>query len=158
MQTILIIVAIGCLLAYFGAWLLWSNRVQRYETAVKAAAMRWERTRAIFDNSLDAIVLVNPSGSIEELNPSGRRLFGYPATDIMRRDSPLIAELAPGRGRSSRLGVGPDGQTAVPRPRNGAPRRRDYVPVEVALVAIDLPDGLACRGGLPPISGSERPR
>ena len=142
MQAIWIIVAIGCLLAYFGAWLLWSNRIQRYETAVKAADAMG-RTRAIFDNSLDAIVLLNPSGSIEELNPSAERLFGYPATDIMRRDITLIAELAPGEGPFlKRLGVGPDG---IERPfRDHVTARRadgSYVPVEVALGMIDLPDG-----------------
>lgn len=56
------------------------------------------RLGAIFDSAMDAIVTVNPSGSIESLNKAAETMFGYPAEALLRRDISTIAPLAPGEG------------------------------------------------------------
>ncbi len=61
------------------------NRVaerQRIWDALRDVAAR---QKAIFESAIDAIIIVNESGSIESLNPAAERLFGYETETILRR-------------------------------------------------------------------------
>ena len=101
------------------------------------------RRKAIFEGTLDAIVLINPSGSVETLNPAASRLFGYPANDMVRRDISLVVDLAPGEGPFlERIGLGSNG-LAEPFRHHVLARRADggTVSVEAALGVMSLPDG-----------------
>lgn len=102
------------------------------------------RQRAIFDSVSDAIVLINPSGSIETINAAAERIFGYEAADLLRRDISTLIDIAPGEGPFlERLGLR-DGQLMkaelldVPgRDRHGEP-----VAMDVVLGTMTLPDGI----------------
>jgi len=56
------------------------------------------RQNAIFDSASDAIILINPSGSIETINPAAERMFGYRAAELLRRDISMLIDIAPGEG------------------------------------------------------------
>lgn len=57
------------------------------------------RQAAVFEGAKDAMLTINPSGSIETLNPAAARMFGYAPDDLMRRDVGILFEVAPDRGR-----------------------------------------------------------
>jgi PAS domain S-box-containing protein len=129
--------------AFVVACLAWSSNRARHKALFEAINAS-VRQAAIFNSALNAIVLINPSGSIEIMNPAAERLFGYPATDLLRRDISIIADLAPGSGAFlDRIGLGPAGLAA---PFRSSLRAHcadgGTVPVEVALGLMPLEDGM----------------
>jgi PAS domain S-box-containing protein len=134
---------VATIIAFVVACMTWSSNRARHKALVEAINAS-ARQAAIFNNALNAIVLINPSGSIEVMNPAAERLFGYPATDLLRRDIAIVADLAPGKGAFlNRIGLGPDG-LAVPFRSAIRAHRADggTVPVEVALGLMPLADGM----------------
>lgn len=57
------------------------------------------RQEAIFDSAKDGMIVLNPSGSIESLNPSAAAMFGVPSESLLRRDIGALFEIAPDRGQ-----------------------------------------------------------
>lgn len=57
------------------------------------------RQEAIFDSAKDGMIVLNPSGSIESLNPSAAAMFGVPSESLLRRDIGSLFEIAPDRGQ-----------------------------------------------------------
>ncbi|MGZ8335369.1 MAG: sensor histidine kinase [Allosphingosinicella sp.] len=56
------------------------------------------RYSAILNSARDGIIIINPSGSIESLNPAAARMYGYSAEELIRRDVGLLLNLAPFHG------------------------------------------------------------
>jgi len=103
-----------------------------------------ERRRAIFDSVTDALVIINPSGSIETLNHFAEQLFGYSERELLRRDIGTLIDIAPGDGPFlDRLGFREE-QIERPDRIDVIGRRRDgeAVIVDVALGTMPLPDGI----------------
>ncbi len=126
------------------AFLLWKSRQERYRATGEAHDLA-TRQKAIFENAFNAIILINPSGSVEILNASAERLFGYSATTLLRRDISVIVDIAPGDGPFlDRLGLNEEGAIAHPfRPLIQATRADGTtVPVEAALGLMPLEDGV----------------
>lgn len=102
------------------------------------------RQRAVLDSTTDAIITLNPSGSIESLNRAARSMFGYGEHELLRRDVSVLFDIAPVRGEArtflDRLGLrhGAGGRTleVIGRRRDGGP-----VPTEVAISPMRLPTG-----------------
>jgi len=67
--------------------------------ALRAAQDQASRQAAVFDGAKDAMITINPSGSIETLNPAAATMFGYAPDDLMRRDVGILFEIAPDRGQ-----------------------------------------------------------
>ncbi|WP_347271251.1 CHASE3 domain-containing protein [Rhizorhabdus histidinilytica] len=102
------------------------------------------RQRAIFDSATDGIILINPSGSIETINPAAERMFGYSADQLLRRDISTLVDIAPGNGSFlERLGIR-DGQLQKTEliDLTGRDRQGEPVPVDVVLGTMPLPDGI----------------
>ncbi|KQX20312.1 histidine kinase [Sphingomonas sp. Root50] len=102
------------------------------------------RQRAIFDSATDAILLINPSGSIETINPAAERMFGYTAEQLIRRDISTLVDIAPGDGVFlERVGVR-DGQLQRTEliDLNGRDAHGEPVPVDIVLGTLPLPDGI----------------
>jgi len=109
---------------------------------MRAVAARQE---AVFDSAMDAILTLNPSGSIESINKAGERMFGWTASELARRDVGLLLDLAePGEGAFlKRLGLTGRG-LADGDLREVKARRSDgrSFPADVALGAMRLPSGI----------------
>ena len=100
------------------------------------------RSVGIFDSAMDAIITFNPSGSVENLNKAAERMFGYRPDELIRRDSSLLMDLAPGEGLFlDRLGLDSELGSGA---REFTARRKDGAtfPAEAALGAMRLPDGV----------------
>ncbi|MES2498057.1 MAG: CHASE3 domain-containing protein [Pseudomonadota bacterium] len=113
------------------------------------------RQQAIFDSVTDSIVLINPSGSIETINPAAERMFGYTTEQLLRRDISTLVDIAPGEGPFlERLGYR-DGQLQKTELIDLAGRDIDGepVPVDVVLGTMVLPDGIHIIAALRDASG-----
>jgi PAS domain S-box-containing protein len=64
-------------------WHGYLQDVTERQNAAAALETSEERLRAVFDGADDAIFTVDPDGNITSLNAAGRRMFGYPAEDIV---------------------------------------------------------------------------
>ena len=126
-----------------GGLLLWRYIITRRRLLeqVRATAARHE---AIFNSAIDAIITLNPSGSIETINTAAERMFGYRGAELDRRDVSLILDLTDDGAAPflTRLG---ESQGALERGllRELTARKRNgtQFPVDVALGAMVLPTG-----------------
>ncbi len=66
--------------------------------ALRRVADLAARQEAIFDGAKDGMIVLNPSGSIESLNPAAARMFGYEEGELRRRDVAVLFDAAPERG------------------------------------------------------------
>lgn len=137
MFTVLAVTALG------SAFLIWryvATRSALLESLEAAAA----RHSATLDSAFDGIVTLNPSGSIETLNPAAERLFGWSAQEIERRDVGLLVDLAEnGEGAFlERLGASHGKlEQGLQLELSGKRRDGERFPIDVALAAMDLPTG-----------------
>lgn len=102
------------------------------------------RQRAIFESATDAIILINPSGSIETINPAAERMFLYNAAELLRRDISTLIDIAPGEGSFlSRLGVR-DGRLTKTELIDvvGRTSAGETIALDVVLGTMELPDGV----------------
>lgn len=102
------------------------------------------RQQSVFDSAIDAIITLNPSGSIESVNTAAERMFGYGQEELQRRDISLLIEIAPdGEGEFLKRLGGSQGALEGGLLRQLQATRRDgtLFPVDVALGAMALPTG-----------------
>ncbi|HEV2081050.1 MAG TPA: CHASE3 domain-containing protein [Brevundimonas sp.] len=124
--------------------LIWRFVATRTALTTRLAASA-ARQQATLDSAIDAIVTLNPSGSVESVNAAGERMFGWPAAELARRDVGVLIEDLAGNGEGaflSRLGAS-QGTLEGGIVQELTARRRDgsSFPVDVALGAMDLPTG-----------------
>jgi len=124
----------------FLVWRYLATRGVLLERLQAAAA----RHAATLDSAFDAIITLNPSGSIETLNPAAERMFGWRAEELIRRDVSLLIDLA-NNGEGSfldRLGASQGALAAgLLQELNGKRRDGETFAADVALGAMDLPTG-----------------
>jgi PAS domain S-box-containing protein len=102
------------------------------------------RQQVIFNSAIDAIVTLNPSGSIETVNVAAETMFGYSAAELDRRDISLLVDIATdGDGEFlKRLGASQGAlERGLIRQMEAKRRAGDVFPVDVALGAMHLPTG-----------------
>jgi two-component system sensor kinase FixL len=63
-----------------------SDRVQ-LEEQLRASEERW---RAVIDSAVDGIVVIDPRGTIESINPAAVRLFGYSTEETIGRNISML--------------------------------------------------------------------
>jgi PAS domain S-box-containing protein len=49
-----------------------------------------ERTRAIVNAAMDAIIMISERGTIDSVNPAGERMFGYPAEEMIGQNVRML--------------------------------------------------------------------
>ena len=124
--------------------MIWRHLVTRRALMNRMTAVM-ARQEAVFDSAMDAILTLNPSGSIESINPAGERMFGWSAPDLNRRDVGLLFDLAdPGdQPFLNRIGASPESlEGGVLREMRARRRNGETFPIDVALGAMRLPTGV----------------
>jgi PAS domain S-box-containing protein len=132
------------LLAILGVAALLVHRHTRSRQAL-LERIGHERARqvAIFENTLDAVVTLNASGSIETLNRAAEAMFGYGRQELVRRDAATLINLAPGEGLFVvRLALGEEQGAGAVREHVGRRKDGSTFPAEVALAVMKAKDGL----------------
>ncbi|MGE3521045.1 MAG: PAS domain-containing protein, partial [Vicinamibacterales bacterium] len=49
-----------------------------------------ERLRSVIDSAVDGIIVIDPSGRVESVNPAAERLFGYSAAEVVGRNVSML--------------------------------------------------------------------
>jgi two-component system cell cycle sensor histidine kinase/response regulator CckA len=119
-----------------------------------------ERFRALLDAAPDAIVAVNPDGSIALVNAQAERLFGYARAELLGKS---VDVLVPNRFRGTHP-AHRNGYFAAPQPRpmgagtELAGRRKDgsEFPAEISLSSIDTPEGRLVSAAIRDVSDRKR--
>ncbi|NSX32778.1 response regulator [Brevundimonas vesicularis] len=109
---------------------------------VRATAARQE---AIFDSAIDAILTLNPSGTIETMNAAAARMFGWSAEMLGRRDVSVLLETADrdDAGLMARIRAGgADATGGLVQEMIGRRRSGEGFPVDVAFSPLALPAGV----------------
>ncbi|TZG27984.1 response regulator [Sphingomonas montanisoli] len=142
-QLIWLAIAIIAAIVAIAGYMFGQNRRLRNELALDAADAA-ARQHAIFNSVSDAIILINPSGSIETINPAAETIFGYRTENLLRRDISTLVELAPGEGSFlDRVGYRegtldhPARMDLVGHCANG-----NTIALDVVLSVMPLPDGV----------------
>ncbi|MBB4859588.1 PAS domain S-box-containing protein [Novosphingobium chloroacetimidivorans] len=122
---------------------MWKTRRERWSVMV-AEADASARNRAILNSTSDAIVILNPSGTIENVNAAARSVLGYEPAELRRRDVSVVLDIADGDGSfHERIGLsGGKLQRTLFLDRHARTRDGRVVPVDVALGLMPVPDGL----------------
>ncbi|WP_420146133.1 ATP-binding protein [Sphingobium sp.] len=137
-----ILVALSSLSLALALLGLWRQRVAQYHGELNAFDAA-QRNETILDSTIDPIIIVNPSGSIETINKAASRMLGYDPADLSRRDFDVISDIAPGVGSFlDRIGL-VDGELKMPYWTDRQVRHQNgrLLPVDIALGVMTLPDG-----------------
>lgn len=107
---------------------------------IRATAARQE---AIFDSAIDAILTLNPSGTIETLNAAATRMFGWSAEDLGRRDVSVLMEDDGGDGLISQIRArGAEASNGLISELTAKRRDGTRFPIDVAFSPMVLPTGV----------------
>ena len=103
------------------------------------------RRKAILDAAMDAILTLNPSGTIEGLNAAALRMFGYSEEELLRRDVGMLFASQPTAGvvalqfREMNLA---EGQPGVLKEIHGQRKDGTTFPADAAITLSKLAEGL----------------
>jgi PAS domain S-box-containing protein len=64
--------------------------VSEHRRAQEALKESTEKLRAVLDAALDGIVLIDPAGSIQMVNPAVKKLFGYPPEELLGQNVSIL--------------------------------------------------------------------
>ncbi|BBD96766.1 PAS domain S-box protein [Sphingobium amiense] len=121
---------------------VWRNRASRYELELSAYEAA-QRNETILNSTIDPIIIINPSGSIETINLAASRMLGYQPNELARRDFDLISDIASGVGTFlERIGLA-DGTLRTHFWTDCLVRHKSgrKLPVDIALGVMALSDG-----------------
>lgn len=98
------------------------------------------RTRAVIDNMLDGLITLNEDGTIESLNASAAKTFGYKASEVVGRDIDQLVRFPGPTNGSDPPGLESDLQAAMGGPKEFAGKRQggSSFPLEMSLSAMRL--------------------
>lgn len=140
-----LVLAVLCVLGaaiVAAAWLLWRSAAAR-SAALAQAREANARNLAILDGTADAILILNPSGTIETINAAAERLLGYRSAELERRDIAALVDLAPGEGSfHRRIGL-VEGRLERPYRTDCEVRAKsgEMLPFDIAMGVMRVPSG-----------------
>ena len=121
---------------------LWRSRCAAYDAALDAYE-KGERNAAILRGTSDALLILNPSGTIEMINDAASALLGYTPEELERHDIAKVLRIAEGHGAfHQRIGLD-DGRLDRPFLADRVARHRDGSErhVDVAIGVMRVPSG-----------------
>ena len=121
---------------------IWRNRTARYQLELSAFEAA-QRNQTILNSTIDPIIIINPSGSIETINLAASQMLGYAPAELARRDFDLISDIASGVGTFlERIGL-VDGKLRTHFWTDCLVRHKSgrKLPVDIALGVMPLSDG-----------------
>ncbi|MDO7841310.1 ATP-binding protein [Sphingomonas immobilis] len=135
-------IAGGGILLLIAALMLWRQSNARYRARLAAYSIA-ERNRAILDSTIDAIAILNPSGTIETINAAAQKMLGYRPEELERRYVSTLIKLEDRPVTfHERIGLR-NGALVDPYLSDRTVLHRDghEIPVDIALGVMRLPDG-----------------
>ena len=116
--------------------------------AAEALRASEQRTRAILENMLGGLIMVDGKAVIEFVNPAAERMFGYPGAELLGQSLQVLVPVKPGVdvGVFMRQAAG----KAMGRVTEWEGRRKngEVFPFELALFQFDTPGGRRVAGSI----------
>ena len=83
------------LFAVVGLMIAWLNHLRRaaetsQRTSAAQSTARAERLDAVFNTTVDGIIVIDEKGTIEEVNRGAVRMFGYPESEVLGRNIKML--------------------------------------------------------------------
>ena len=83
------------LFAVVGVMIAWLNHLRRaaetsQRTSAAQSTARAERLDAVFNTTVDGIIVIDEKGTIEEVNRGAVRMFGYPEPEVLGRNIKML--------------------------------------------------------------------
>jgi PAS domain S-box-containing protein len=158
LRVIVLTVSTAVILVVFGFLImLWRLQKARYQALVDAFEAA-ERNATILDSTIDAILIINPSGTIEVMNAAAMDMLGYSSDELGRRDIGTIIDIAPGEGSfHKRVGlIGGQLRRSFFPDRTVKHRDGREIAVDVAIGVMSVPSGEHLVASLRDISERKR--
>ncbi len=141
-STVLVVVGTLVILVFLFLAILWRLRQLRHWALVDALEAA-ERNAAVLESTVDAILILNPSGTIEMVNAAATAMLGYQPAELEGCDVGTVLQLGPEAGSfHERIGL-EDGLLRRPFLPDRAARHRtgQHLAVDVAMGVMRLPSG-----------------
>jgi PAS domain S-box-containing protein len=141
--AIALLVGLMALLCIASAVIVRATR-EREQALAKVSDLS-RRRAAILNAAMDGIFILNPSGSIEAVNMTGARMFGYREDELLRRDIGMLFASNPPVGQVAAYLRQMNLQDGAPGHLQEIPGRcKDGTPIaaDVAISAVELVDGV----------------
>ncbi len=124
------------------AFILLSRQIRARQQLFTVAQATAGRLDAILDNAQDAVITLNPSGTIETVNKAAETMFGLPRETLVRRALSQFVDL-PDRGQLfvQHLAGGDDLSKGVLREFVAYRTDGSTFPVEASIGLVRLPEG-----------------
>ncbi|PXA89391.1 hybrid sensor histidine kinase/response regulator [Caulobacter sp. D4A] len=124
------------------AFILLSRQIRARQQLFTVAQATAGRLDAILDNAQDAVITLNPSGTIETVNKAAEAMFGLPRETLVRRALSQFVDL-PDRGQLfvQHLAGGEDLSKGVLREFVAYRPDGSTFPVEASIGLVRLPEG-----------------
>ncbi|MBT0668019.1 CHASE3 domain-containing protein [Novosphingobium profundi] len=138
--TLLVVLAILLMVAWIA---LQSTSASRDKVLISLQDLS-SRRKAILEGAMDGIIMINPSGSMESVNPAVERMFGYEATQLERRDMGMLFANSPAVGRVAQALKGldlPDDGPGKSQVYEAIRRDGSVFPIEVSISRTQLSEG-----------------
>lgn len=152
-QTLFIVLVVFLLAAF----LLLSRQIRARQQLFTVAQATAGRLDAILDNAQDAIITLNPSGTIETVNKAAEEMFGQPREALLRKALAQFIDL-PDRGELfiRQLSGADDLTKGVLRELTGRRADGTTFPIEASIGLVRLPEGERVAASIRDISERRR--
>ncbi|HVR74253.1 MAG TPA: ATP-binding protein [Planctomycetota bacterium] len=103
------------------------RQVEKRERFEKAARLSEERTRAVIDAAVDAIVTMDEEGIVEAVNPATERIFGFAAAEVIGQNIQMLVPTGFNSAHNEYLlgSMGDGGQRVIDTGREAQGLRKD---------------------------------
>jgi PAS domain S-box-containing protein len=152
-QTLFVVLIVFLLAAF----LLLSRQIRARQQLFTVAQATAGRLDAILDNAQDAIITLNPSGTIETVNKAAEEMFGLPREGLLRKALAQFIDL-PDRGELfiRQLAGADDLSKGVLRELTGRRTDGTTFPIEASIGLVRLPEGERITASIRDISERRR--
>ncbi|NGM49192.1 response regulator [Caulobacter sp. 602-2] len=152
-QTLFVVLVVFLLAAF----LMLSRQIRARQQLFTVAQATAGRLDAILDNAQDAIVTLNPSGTIETVNKAAEEMFGLPRENLLRKALAQFIDL-PDRGELfiRQLAGADDLSKGVLRELTGRRTDGTTFPIEASIGLVRLPEGERITASIRDISERRR--
>lgn len=115
--------------------------------------------RALFDNALEAIAVIDAQGVIQSANPAVKKVFGYEPSDVVGQNIEMLIPRAVARRhdeyRQEDLRTGPRGIANIARTAEGKRKDGTIFPLEMAFAEWERDGATFCTSLMRDIGGRE---
>ena len=125
-----------------------SAATARANETAEALRASEQRTRAILENMLGGLIMVDPQGLIELVNPAAERMIGYTSAELVGKYMGPLLSLPPGADPHVFLREVLGKSLGKVTELEGRRKNGEIFPLELSLFQVDTPEGRRFAGSI----------